>query len=133
MIEVVYEKYAALLKALNSIASANDSDRDTSSTTKSLILRISSFNFVSAMDFIRQIFAITTPVSNYLQFKSIDFIQAIKLVDIAKKRLEDLRLDNNALEKILNEAKQFAFDHKLFEQDFKKIRSRKKKLCLGSY
>lgn len=133
VIVVVYEKYAALLKSLNSIASANDSDGDTSSTAKSLILRISSFNFVSTMVFIRHIFSITTPVSNYLQSKSIDFIQAIKLVDIAKKRLEDLRLDNNTFEKILNEAKQFAFDHKLLEQDFKNIRSRKKKLCLGSY
>ncbi|XP_050056202.1 zinc finger MYM-type protein 1-like [Aphis gossypii] len=131
VIVVVYEKYAALLKALNFIATANDSDRDTSSTAKSLILRMSSYNFVSTMVFIRQIFAITTPLSNYLQSKSIDFIQAIKLVDIAKKRLEDLRLDNNALEKILNEAKQFAFDHKLLEQDFKKIRSRKKKVMPG--
>jgi len=52
-------------------------------------------------------------VSNYLQSNSIDFIQAIKLVDIVKKLLEDLRFDNNALEKILIEAKKFAFDHKL--------------------
>lgn len=71
VIVVVYEKYAALLKALNSIASANDFDGDTSSTAKSLILRIKC--------------SITTPVSNYLQSKSIDFIQAMKLVDIAKK------------------------------------------------
>jgi len=85
------------------------------------------------MVFITQIFSITTPVSNYLQSKSIDFIQAIKLVNIAKKRLEDLRLDNDALEKILNENKQFAFDHKLLEQDFKEKRIRKKNLCLGSY
>ncbi|KAL4113232.1 hypothetical protein QTP88_016891 [Uroleucon formosanum] len=61
VIVVVYEKYGALLKALNFIASANDSDGDTS-TAKSLILRISSFNFISTMVFIRQIFSITTPV-----------------------------------------------------------------------
>ncbi|KAL4154393.1 hypothetical protein QTP88_000268 [Uroleucon formosanum] len=127
----LYEKYGALLKALNSIASANDSDGDTSSTAKSLILRISSFNFISTMVFIRQIFSITTPVSNYLQSKSIDFIQAIKLVDVAKKQLEDFRLDNNALEKILNEAKQFAFDHKLLEQDFKEKIIKRKKVMPG--
>ncbi|KAL4126029.1 hypothetical protein QTP88_010261 [Uroleucon formosanum] len=133
VIVVVYEKYGALLKALNYIASANDSDGDTSSTAQSLILRISSFNFISTMVFIRQIFSITTPVSNYLQSKSIDFMQAIKLVDVAKKRLEDLRLDNNALEKILNEAKQFAFDHKLLEQDFKEKRIKRKKVMPGEF
>lgn len=53
------------------------------------------------------------------------------MVDVAKKRLEDLRLDNNALEKILNEAKQFAFDHKLLEQDFKEKRNRKKSYAWG--
>lgn len=37
VITVVYEKYAALLQSLNAIASAEDSDRETSSTAKKFI------------------------------------------------------------------------------------------------
>jgi len=39
----------------------------------------------------KQLFAITNPLSCYLQTKSIDFIQEYQLVDIAKKELEKMR------------------------------------------
>jgi len=66
VITVVYEKYAALLQSLNAIASVEDSDRKTSSTAKSLSMRLSSFEFIIVMNLVKTIFAITTPVSNYL-------------------------------------------------------------------
>lgn len=45
------------------------------------------------MLFFRKIFSITTEVSSYLQSKDIDFIQAINLVDIAKKCLIDMKCE----------------------------------------
>ncbi|XP_029342136.1 zinc finger MYM-type protein 1-like [Acyrthosiphon pisum] len=130
VITVVYEKYAALLQSLNAIASAEDSDRESSSTAKSLSMRLSSFEFIIAMNLVKTIFAITTPVSNYLQSKSIDFIEAINLVDVAKNRLIDLR-DDDKCQNLINEAKSFAKDQNLTERNFKEVRLRKKKIMPG--
>ncbi|CAI6349386.1 unnamed protein product [Macrosiphum euphorbiae] len=127
---LVYEKYAALLQSLNAIASAEDSDRESSSTAKSLSMRLSSFEFIIAMNLVKTIFAITTPVSNYLQSKSIDFIEAINLVDVAKNRLIDLR-DDDKCQNLINEAKSFAKDQNLTERNFKEVRLRKKKIMPG--
>jgi hypothetical protein len=71
----------------------------------------------------KSIFAITTPTSCYLQSKSIDFIQAI-LVDETKKRLSELRSDKCYRELVQN-TKQFTYEHNLCENDFKKLRTRK--------
>ena len=98
----MYEKYAALSQLLNSIASAEDSDRETSSTAKSSSMKISSFEFFIAMNLVKTLFSITTPVSNYLQSKSVDFIDAINLVDFAKNRLIDLR-DDSKCQNLINE------------------------------
>ncbi|KAF0707284.1 zinc finger MYM-type protein 1-like, partial [Aphis craccivora] len=130
VITVVYEKYAALLQSLNAIASVEDSDRKTSSTAKSLSMRLSSFEFIIVMNLVKTIFAITTPVSNYLQSKSIDFIEAINLVDVAKNRLIDLR-DDDKCQNLINEAKSFAKDQNLTERNFKEVRLRKKKNMPG--
>ncbi|KAL4104085.1 hypothetical protein QTP88_019398 [Uroleucon formosanum] len=130
VITVVYEKYAALLQSLNAIASAEDSDRESSSTAKSLLMRLSSFEFIIAMNLVKTIFAITTPVSNYLQSKSIDFIEAINLIDVAKNRLIDLR-DDDKCQNLINEAKSFAKDQNLTERNFKEVRLRKKKIMPG--
>lgn len=130
VIIVVYEKYVALLQSLNKIATDIDSDSDTTSTAKSLTSRLSSFEFVIAMLLVKKIFSITTPVSNYLQSKSIDFIEAIGLVDVAKNRLYDLRNESQC-EELINEAKTFAKAQKLTEQNFKEVRLRKKKVMPG--
>lgn len=45
----------------------------------------------------KKIFNVTTPLSNYLQSKSLDFIQALQLIDLRK---EECNL-------IINEAKSF--------------------------
>jgi len=58
--------------------------------------RISFFEFIVAMNLVKTIFSITTPVSNYLQSKSIDFIEAINLIDVAKNRLIDPRDDSKS-------------------------------------
>lgn len=88
---VIQEKYSALLKALESISKANDSDRDTTSTAKNFISVITSIQFILVLVLMRRIFSVSTEVSNYLQSKTIDFMQAIKMVNVAKNRLKTLR------------------------------------------
>lgn len=94
---MVQEKYFALLKTLNELTTLKDSDRDMVSTAESLLKIITSFQFVLVMHFIRKIFSITTVVSNFLQSKSMDFIQAMTLIDNAKTRLQDLRSEENCV------------------------------------
>lgn len=127
---VVQEKYFALLKTLNELTTLKDSDRDMVSTAESLLKIITSFQFVLVMHFIRKIFSITTVVSNYLQSKSMDFIQAMTLIDNAKTRLQDLRSDENFIQ-IVNDAKLFVHDKNLEEKDFKQTRPRKIKMMSG--
>jgi len=64
------------------------------------------------MHFIRKIFSITTLVSNYLQSKSMVFIQAMTLIDNAKTRLQDLRSEENCIQ-IVNDTKLFVHDKNL--------------------
>jgi len=64
---VIEEKYPALLKALENISKANDSDRDTTSMAKNVISVITSFQFVVVLILMRKIFSVTTEFSNYLQ------------------------------------------------------------------
>ncbi|KAL4119359.1 hypothetical protein QTP88_012175 [Uroleucon formosanum] len=113
---VIQEKYPALLKALENISKANDSDRDTTSMAKNLISVITSFQFVLVLVLMRKIFSISTEVSNYLQSKSIDFMQAIKMVNVAKNRLKMVRTDDGCTEKI-NSAKEFATKNNLLQYE----------------
>lgn len=127
---VIHEKFKALIKTLNHLSSSPDSDRDTSSTATSLAITVSSFKFVVTMLFTQKIFSITTPLSKYLQSKSLDFIQAVVLIDEVKENLINLRTDREFL-KLINEARQFAKENDLVETEFKEIRVRKKKLMPG--
>lgn len=45
------------------------------------------------MIFMKNIFGITTPLSNYLQSKSLDFIEAINLMNTSLKQLTHKRTD----------------------------------------
>jgi len=74
----------------------------------------------------KKVFSVTTPLSNYLQSKSLDFIEALRLVNNAKENLLLMRSDIK-YEQIINEAKQFCEEHDLPEKDFKTIRSKKRK------
>lgn len=127
-INVVYNKFGALIEALNKLMQS--SDRVTSSTAKSIILSITNFDFIISIVLLRHIFEITTPLSNYLQSKTIDFIEALHLVDVAKKCLIGMRKDIE-YENLITEAKEFALKYNLEETDFKQIRTRKKKKLVG--
>ncbi|XP_008178502.1 uncharacterized protein LOC103307868 [Acyrthosiphon pisum] len=115
---VIQEKYSALLKPLENISKANDSDSDTTSTAKNLISVITSSQFILVLVLMRRIFSVTTEVSNYLQSKSIDFMQAIKMANVAKNRLKTLRTNEGCTE-IINTAKVFSTKNNLSQYDFK--------------
>jgi len=100
VISVIHDKYEALKNSLELLSESTD--RVTASNAKSFLLILSSFNFVLVLKLMKSIFTITTPTSCYLQSKSIDFIQAIKLVDETKKRLLELRSDKYFQELVQN-------------------------------
>ncbi|KAL4091045.1 hypothetical protein QTP88_025786 [Uroleucon formosanum] len=128
VIDVIHLKYKELLKTLSILKESND--RVTASTAKSLIITITTFEFVLSMILLKNIFNITTPLSNYLQSKSLDFIQALKLVDSCKVKLRGMRSEEDC-DSIINEAKLFARTHKLDDDlpsDFKSVRIKKKKM-----
>jgi len=91
---------------------------------------ISSFNFILIMKLMKQLFAITTPLSCYLQTKSIDFIQAYQLVDVAKKELEKMR-STEKFQELVEDTKLFATENNLDNSGFKETRIRKKKRLAG--
>lgn len=129
-IDVVYEKYQALLKTLNYLSTADDLDRDTVSKAKSLANTISSFKFIISMELMKSIFSITTPLSKCLQSKNLDFIQALVLIDEAQKSLQYMRSDEGFMS-LVNAAKTFSSNQNLTEVDFREIRHRRKKQMAG--
>lgn len=89
---VVFQKFKALVKTLNYLTIEKEIDRDTASNAKSLAHTVTSFKFVITMLLMKDIFDITTPLSKCLQSKNLDFIQALVLVDQAKKRLTNYEI-----------------------------------------
>ncbi|KAF0705496.1 zinc finger MYM-type protein 1-like, partial [Aphis craccivora] len=128
VINVVYSKFKALTTCLYNLSKSDD--RTTASGANIHLKIITTFNFVLTMILLKKIFAITTPLSNYLQSKSLDFIEALRLVDISEKQLISLRCDSE-FEKTVNEAKYFAKEHQLTELYFKDSRQRVKKKMAG--
>lgn len=124
VIEVVFERYKAILRTLEDLS--NTSDRSTGPLATSLLKNVTSFSFVSIMFLMKTIFEITTPLSKYLQSPGIDFIQALNIVDSVRQELSNLRTNEGAHE-ILSKAKKFAIDNELDEVQLPEIRPRKRK------
>lgn len=82
------------------------------------------------MIFMRKLFAITTPLSSYLQSPSLDFVEALCLVDGVQNRLKVLRSEEQ-FTLLIDESKSFAYDNNLVETGLKENRIRKKKKILG--
>ncbi|CAI6377139.1 unnamed protein product [Macrosiphum euphorbiae] len=82
------------------------------------------------MKLMKQMFAITTPLSCYLQSKSIDFIQACQLVDVAKIELEKMRYTEK-FQELVEDTRLFATENNLENYDFKETRIRKRKILAG--
>ncbi|KAL4131466.1 hypothetical protein QTP88_008775 [Uroleucon formosanum] len=91
VIEVIFSKFDALLDSLQKLS--NSEDRITSAGANNFLKIITSFNFILSMIFMKNIFGITTPLSNYLQSKSLDFIETINLMNTSLKQLTHKRND----------------------------------------
>jgi len=124
VIEVVYSKFDALLDSLQKLS--NSEDRITSTGANNFLKIITSFNFILSIVFMKNIFDITTPLSNYLQSKFLDFIEAINLINTSIEQLTNKRNDTE-YEKLLSKAKQFAENNYLPLASFKENRRRNKK------
>lgn len=73
----------------------------------------------------KNIFDITTPLSNYLQSSTLDFVEAINLVDSAHERMKKLRTEES-FNNLMDDAKSFATLHELEETSLKEERIRRK-------
>ncbi|KAL4135465.1 hypothetical protein QTP88_007071 [Uroleucon formosanum] len=125
VINVVYSKFKALTMCLCNLSKFDN--RTTASGVNSYLKIITTFNFVLTMILLKRIFAITTQLSNYLQSKSLDFIEALRLVDVSEKQL----ICDSEFEKIVNEAKYFTKENQLTEVYFKDSRQCVKKKLPG--
>lgn len=124
VLSVIFDRYLAIAESLKEMI--NSSDRITASNSKSFLAIISTFEFSLCLVLFKKVFAITTPLSNYLQSKSIDFIEALKMVDVAKTSIINLRSDIE-YDNFLNKTKTFCKTNNVVEQDFKETRNRKRK------
>lgn len=70
-----------------------ENDKETVFEAKVYQEKLQEFPFVLNLILINSVFEITTPLSNCLQSKSIDFVQAHDLVNTALMRLKDMRSD----------------------------------------
>lgn len=128
VISVIYDKYLALNESLKILT--DSSDRVTASTLRIFFKTITSFKFIVCLIFFKNIFHVITPLSRYLQSKSIDFIEALNMVEVAKKNLMKLRSDE-AYNDFLSSAREYATVNRVPNNTFKEVRKRTKKLMPG--
>lgn len=123
---VIYQKFEAIVNTLNYLSTEDEIDRDTVSKARSICLvhSVTYFKFIVTMFLMKKIFDITTPLSRFLQSKTLDFIQALVLVDEGKSELNRIRSDEN-FETLLELSKDYAKDHNLIENDFKDVKKKK--------
>ncbi|XP_050065203.1 zinc finger MYM-type protein 1-like [Aphis gossypii] len=127
-LSVISKKYLAFLKTLEELI--NSTDRETSSTASNLYRIMTSFQFILNLFLLENIFSHTTPLSIYLQSSSIDFIQAITMVDVCAKKLSDLR-NQQSFNNLIIKTKSFVNEIGLVECELPSIRSRRRKLLAG--
>jgi hypothetical protein len=61
-------------------------------SSKGLYPNIVSFKFIAIMILMKKKFDITNPLSNYLQSSTLNFVEALNLVDSAQDRMKKLRI-----------------------------------------
>lgn len=122
-VNVVFLKYLAVIVTLENLTKSPDTS--TACQAKGLYPNITSFKFIAIMILMKKIFDITTPLSNYLQSSTLDFVEALSLVDSAQDRLKKLRTEE-IFNNLMDEAKSFATLHNLEETSLKEDRIRRK-------
>lgn len=100
--------YADLVISLNIISNSMEFNPKTRNEANALLSKFLSYETILiAMTFLK-IFSSTTPLSDYLQTRNLDFSQAWALVAAAQKSLEKLR-NESAFENIKAAANRFVF------------------------
>ncbi|KAL5239152.1 hypothetical protein ACI65C_006562 [Semiaphis heraclei] len=127
-INVIYHKYLAVIKTLESLLKSDDAT--TVIQARGLYHSVSSFEFIAVMIFMRKLFAVTTPLSNYLQSSSLGYVEALCLVDSVQNRIKILRAEEQ-FSLLIDESKSFASDNNLVVTGLKEIRTRRIKRMPG--
>lgn len=122
-INVVFLKYLAVIETLEKLTKSPDTN--TSCQAKGLYPNLTSFKFIVIMILMKKIFDISTPLSNYLQSSTLDFVEALNLVDSAHERIKKLRIEES-FNNLMDDAKSFATLHELEETSLKEERIRRK-------
>lgn len=91
---------------------------------------MTSFKFILNLFLMENIISHTTPLLIYLQSSSIDFIQAITVVDVCAKNLSDLR-NEQSFNDLITKTKLFVNEIGLVECELPNLRSRRRKLLPG--
>ena len=102
----------------------------TASPSRTFLNTISEFKFILCLIFFLNVFNVTTPISNYLQSRNIDFIEPLNLVNIAKENLMELRSDDS-FDDFLKTTKEYGKVNEVVNSDFKEVRKRMKKKMAG--
>ncbi|XP_025192343.1 uncharacterized protein LOC112592491 [Melanaphis sacchari] len=89
----------------------------------SFLKQLNSFKFVLTIHMMRNIFSITTPLSNYLQNLAIDLIQAIHLIKVTRQQIQDLRAmkTESVYANLFTETKLFCEAQDLEEHDLAEV------------
>ncbi|XP_060855118.1 zinc finger MYM-type protein 1-like [Metopolophium dirhodum] len=131
-LEVIQMTYKSIILTLKKI-SLEETDKKNRHFANSFLKQLNSFKFVLTMHMMRNIFSITTPLSNYLQNPAIDFIQAIHLIKVTRQQIQDLRAmkTESVYENLFTETKLFCEAQDLEEHDLAEVRTSHKKRMSG--
>lgn len=83
--------YLELVVALTKISNSPDFNSKIRSEAEGLLNKFVSFDTILIAMMFLQIFKITTPLSDYLQTKNLDFVQAFRLIETTLLKLKELR------------------------------------------
>ncbi|XP_050516717.1 zinc finger MYM-type protein 1-like [Diabrotica virgifera virgifera] len=97
--------YLELIISLSMIANSPDFNSKVRNEANSLLQKFTSFEIILTAMMFLLIFKTTTPLSNYLQTKNLDYVQAWHMVASAQTKLEDIR---NNFPTVLDAAQNFA-------------------------
>ena len=95
--EVENTKFATLLTFLTFLICHGNFNTQSKFIAKSLISNWSKFEIICISNLLLDIYSVTTPVSIYLQTKTINYLQAWNMIAALKKEIEKKKTDEYVL------------------------------------
>ncbi len=86
-----FSRFDCIVKELEKVAAYPSFEEKQCSTAEGLLAYFQSRQITATACLIREIFAITGPLSRYLQSVSVDFGNALRIVDSAVLQLQEMR------------------------------------------